>query len=124
MKFKTDDLAAQLESRHPLLKEMAYTFERLSLGLGIDPLITRILGKIEGDSGVHDAGRAIDFRDEVDGIWTYSAAQVSLLLNSMNSLYARKDGKNTLIHHSFNGGPYHFHLQMAANLKTYKNLGK
>lgn len=106
MKYKHPHLEEEFKTRSQTLKEMAFFIEKLSLEWGIDPVITRVLEKIEGSSGVHEAGRAIDFRSSM-----YSEEQIVILLDRVNRKFWRKDGKRTLIHHSFRGGAPHFHLQ-------------
>lgn len=106
MKFKHPHLKEEFESRPETLKQMAWFFERCSMEWGIEPVITRVLERIEGSSGVHEAGRAIDFRSTI-----YTEDQIVKLLDLVNRMYRRKDGKRTLIYHAFRDGAYHFHLQ-------------
>ena len=62
MIFKEEKLQAELHSRHTLLQQMAADFESLSRSFGIEPVVTRILERIVGSSGVHEDGRGIDFK--------------------------------------------------------------
>ena len=123
MRFKKDSLEQEFKSRSQLLKDMAFYFEQLSLSVGVDPVVTRILEKIDGSSGVHEAGRAIDFRshyrDHTGALKKlYSDQDVDRFLDLMNTKYKRNDGRKTMIHHSFNNGPLHFHLQSPSNIKV------
>jgi hypothetical protein len=126
MIFKYDYLHKEFESRPQILKDMAHYFESLSLSVGVDPVVTRILEKVAGSSGVHEAGRAIDFRSQyIDQNGKlkklYSEEDVARFLDLVNTKYKRNDGRKTLIHHSFNNGPLHFHLQSGASLSLYED---
>lgn len=110
MKYKHPHLKEEFETRSETLKQMAWFFERCSMEWGIEPVITRVLERIDGSSGVHEAGRAIDFRSSI-----YTEEQIVKLLDLVNRMYRRKDGKRTLIYHQFNGGAFHFHLQTPSN---------
>lgn len=81
--------------------------------------VTRVLGKIEGDSGVHADYRAVDVRDEYQGNREFTEFEVKRLIKHINQIYARNDGFSSVIHHSFKGGPYHFHFQIAVLTKSY-----
>lgn len=109
MKFKQPHLKEEFDTRPEMLKQMAYFFERCSMEWGIEPVVTRVLERISGSSGVHEAGRAIDLRSTI-----YTQEQIVKLLDLVNRMFVRKDGKRVLIYHSFNGGAYHFHLQSSA----------
>lgn len=121
MLFKHDHIEKELEGACPALQAIARTFEELSMKLGIEPVITRILDPVTGESGVHQDYRAIDFRNEmgVGGPRLYTDEQAELLVKQMNLRFPRKDGLKTCIHHAFinhqgRGGraPYHFHTQI------------
>lgn len=95
-------------------------------------MVTRVLGRIDGDSGVHAAHRAVDFRDEVrhpgqdpddknDSTYLYNEDHRNYLLAYLNHLYSRKDGRKTVLWHSFNNAPFHFHIQIAPNLAIYED---
>jgi hypothetical protein len=118
MKFKQPHMKAQYDSRPAKLKEICEFFESLSMGFGIDPVVTRVTDRVEGESGVHPAGRAVDFRNEIRGeavsAFLYSEAQVQEILSRINGRYRREDGKQVCIHHSFKGMPAHFHIQIPA----------
>jgi hypothetical protein len=109
VKYKHPHLEEEFKGRSQVLKDMAFFIEKISMEWGIDPVITRVLEKIEGSSGVHEAGRAIDFRSSI-----YNEEQIVLLLDKVNTKFRRKDGKRTLIHHAFRGGAPHFHLQQSS----------
>jgi hypothetical protein len=118
--YKIPSLEGELRTRNAILRRMVSDFCFISwYDLGIVPTVTRILGKIEGDSGVHASGRAVDFRSVYMGAPTYTDEQVDHLLKLMNQLWDRNDSKKTLIHHSFSGGPKHWHLQTASKLEVY-----
>lgn len=119
MKFKENHMREQFEKIPVFLREIAFDFSRISRKLGIDPVITRILDPVSGESGVHTDGRAIDFRDEFNGKFTYTVDQRLALIHYINARYPRKDGKQTIIWHSFGGGPHHFHIQISTLTKTH-----
>lgn len=112
MKIKHQHLEGQYKKSPALLRLIAEDFERLSMMFGIMPTITRITDKVSGESGVHPANRAIDIRDEHGGKSVYTESQKDALVTFINALYPRTDGKHTLLHHAFNGGAYHFHMQI------------
>lgn len=116
MKFKEPHMKEQFEGRPPKLKEICYFFEELSLGFDIEPVVTRVLDKVSGESGVHPVGRAVDFRDECrdkNGVkHLYTEEQAQFIVDEINSKYPRDDDKEVCIHHSFAAGPEHFHIQI------------
>lgn len=116
MKFKTDSAKEQLGQSCAKLQEVVAYFEQLSLKEGIEPLCTRMWDAVCGDSGVHEAKRAADFRNETrlgtDSAFLYSKESTKSIVDAMNQRYPRKDGKVTCMHHSFQGAPFHFHLQI------------
>lgn len=116
MKFKESHLQGEYHSRHTFLQQMAADFEGLSRAFGIEPVVTRVLEEFPGSSGVHEAGRGIDFRDEHLERRLYKHKQVESILALINRKYARNDGFSSLIHH---GSPLHFHLQMAPTMGAY-----
>jgi sulfur relay (sulfurtransferase) DsrC/TusE family protein len=112
----------QLKDAPILLKVIAQDFCDICEGFGIEPVITRVTDAVEGESGVHLDHRAFDVRDEFQGEFTFSEAERLMVLKALNSKFARNDGKETVIWHSFGGGPHHFHVQIAALTKTYMNV--
>lgn len=115
MKFKSPGLQDELYQLPAMLQVMALHFEQLCLKhCQIDPTVTRIKEKIPGSSGVHEAGRALDFRDQHGGKCQFTPEQVSLLVSEMNTRFPGNDSKLTCIHHSFAGGPLHFHIQISS----------
>ena len=112
MDFKKHHLIEQYENSPALLKVIVRSFEIMSLEFGIDPVITRITDTVKGESGVHPANRAIDIRSQFGGASLYTDVQVLALVNYINAIYMRKDDYATILHHSFDGGPYHFHIQI------------
>ncbi len=103
----------------PKLREVGEYFAHLSGEYGVDAVVTRVWGKINQDSGVHANRRAIDFRSQyVDAKgrtrWLYTVDVVDDLVRKMNAAYPRKDKYKTCIHHSFQGKPFHFHVQIPA----------
>lgn len=117
--FKEEYMEEQFDGRSDLLKQMCYDFISLSELFGIEPVVTRVTDSVDGSSGVHEAGRGVDFRDEFLGLRKYSDAQASLICAFLNLKYQRKDGKKTCIHHTFGAGPLHFHIQEAPSMDKY-----
>lgn len=121
MKFKTPALEDEFLGASVFLQHLAEDFDKASKNyFGQEAIVTRIKESICGSSGVHEDYRAIDFRNEFDGGRLYDEEQVKFLVNYMNLLYPRNDEKTTCIHHSFDGGPLHFHVQLARLTKTYE----
>lgn len=122
MKFKAPSLTDEFNSRPRKLIQICERFDEESNNLGINPTVTRVLESVCGSSGVHEAGRAVDFRDELRYVGTtgdpavrfiYTQDQATRLLEIINAAYPRDDGHQSMIHHSFDGGPYHFHIQIS-----------
>ena len=123
MKFKAPEIEAEFNQTSIFLKEMAYNLDMFSkLATSQEIIITRIKEHICGDSGVHEANRAFDCRNEFEGGRLYTDVQIKMLCDHMNWLYARNDGKPTMIHHSFQGGPFHLHCQIAALITAYEPI--
>ena len=105
------------------LIEMTQMFCEISSSFGIIPVVTRIREPVEGESGVHRDGRAIDFRDEMttlqrdsrefQNVFLYTLSQRKKLIDEINAAFPRRDGLKTIMHHSFNSGPHHFHVQVS-----------
>jgi hypothetical protein len=123
MLFKTPQEEEELKYAPMALRLVAIYFSNLSRdACGVVPVVTRIKRKVEGESGVHQDYRAIDFRDEmgVGGERLYTDDDVKFLVEAMNSHFPRQDGKLVCIHHAFTNhkkpdssrAPYHFHLQI------------
>ena len=115
MKFKTPELMEEFVQMPAMLQVMAQWFEQLCIvHFGIDPTVTRIKETVPGSSGVHEAGRAIDFRDEHAGGRLFTDERVAFLVSQMNARFPGNDSKPTCIHHKFAGGPAHFHIQISS----------
>lgn len=120
IRFKAPSLKNEFDESPLLLqiivKDLAlFAYENFQIPI----TITRVLEKIEGATGVHQDHRAVDIRDEHAGQHTFTEDQIKELLAYINNKYYRNDGKPTAIHHSFDGGPFHIHVQIAAQTKTY-----
>lgn len=119
MKFKNDVAKLDYGVIPEKLRKMCEDFETFSLFYGIDPVVTRIREGVCGDSGVHEAGRAVDFRNQYilpDGSrgFLYRSDQWEDIVHQMNLRYPRADKRPSCIHHSFERGPMHFHIQLEA----------
>lgn len=123
IEFKTDRARDEYANIGPALKIVCDYFVGLSHWHGITPVVTRVLEPIPGESGVHQAGRAVDFRNEigVGGRCLYTDAEALDIVAKMNARFPRKDGRLVCIHHAFTNhanpaagrAPYHFHLQIS-----------
>jgi len=115
MIFKSEKLKEEFYSVPAMLQVMATHFEQLCVAYyKKEPVITRVREKVEGSSGVHEAGRGIDFRYEHGDEIFVSEHDAQFLVSEMNRKFTRTDSRKTMMLHSFNGGPKHFHLQLQA----------
>jgi len=116
MIFKQPHMEAQYNALPEKLKDICNTFCTLSEDHLVTPVVTRVSDPVQGESGVHPLHRAVDFRNQkFDGknnVWLYSQETVDEIVKAINEQYPRKDGKPTCLHHSFQGGAFHFHLQV------------
>lgn len=127
MHFKSPDCETQLKESCQFLQAVVTYFAKLSAEMGVDPVVTRVWDAVCGDSGVHEARRAVDLRDEVRSTegpsqFLYTADQVQHLIHEMNDKFPRDDGKQVCIHHSFQGMPFHFHLQIPAAWASLEDI--
>ena len=116
MKFKQPQYESQFEALPEKLREICYDFEQLSVKNAVIPVVTRVTDPVHGESGVHPQHRAVDFRNQYsDGKvnrWLYPQETVQEIVETLNKKYPRTDGKLVCIHHSFAGGPFHYHVQI------------
>lgn len=116
MNFKYPEMLKQYDIIPDKLKMICLDFDALSKENNIIATITRISDPVKGDSGVHEVYRGIDFRNQYfDGKsfrCLYSVEVVDEILHVINDKYKRDDGLLTIIHHSFENGPFHFHVQI------------
>jgi hypothetical protein len=116
MRFKAAHMLKQYELLPEKLQEICEVFFSISKDNGVSAVVTRVSDPVKGESGVHQDHRAVDFRNYYfDGKVTrclYSVELVEEILDLINNQYKRDDGYATIIHHSFNGGEYHFHIQI------------
>ncbi len=115
--FKNEQAASDYKLMPKKLKEVCDFFEACVGFYYVTPVVTRVREGVCGDSGVHEAGRGIDYRDETvlpDGqhVNLFTGDQVAQIVQLVTDRYPRDDGKPTILHHSFQGGPGHFHLQI------------
>ncbi len=116
MIFKAEHMESQYRERPKRLKEIIEFFDAICESRGKEAVITRVTDPVDGESGVHPAGRAVDCRNETryktECAFLFSLAEAKEIEELINRKFPRKDGKKTCIHHSFDGGPYHFHFQI------------
>lgn len=116
-KFKNERAEREYKLMPKRLREVAEYFEAICGFYYVTAVVTRVREGVCGDSGVHEAGRGIDYRDETtlpDGekVRLFTGEQVAQICELINARFAREDGKVTILHHSFQGGPGHFHIQI------------
>lgn len=120
MKFKTEQVEKEWLMIPFPLRIIAEDFATKSKNeYNIECTVTRILEKVNGSSGVHEDYRGLDFRDQHGGSFLFSEAQRNEMLEYINEKYKRFDGKPSMIWHSFNGGAFHFHLQIPRDVLAY-----
>lgn len=120
MKFKTPREEEQFQSLSLILKLIANDLEVIIDALQKEMTVTRVSDPVSGESGVHLDKRAFDVRDEFGGIRTFSDSEVEIILKSINDKWKRNDGFQTVIHHKFQGGPFHLHVQIPVSVKVYE----
>lgn len=112
MRFKKDEYALEFGVLPKVLKAIALDMDRYAQEhFGIELTVTRVFEHVPGETGVHQRGLAIDFRDEYMGELTFNLDQRRELLEYVNNRYVRSDGLKTLLSHKFKGGPRHWHVQ-------------
>lgn len=125
MKFKSPEVEKEFHQLSVFLQYMAAELDEYSRNLtGIEIVVTRVKEFIPGDSGVHEANRAFDVRNESGNVFTYTDEQAKMLCDFMNQKYPRNDGKPTMINHSFENGPFHLHCQIATMFSVYEPVSK
>lgn len=117
MLFKNDRCRIDFDKCPSKLKEICLLFETLARKCGVEATVTRVKEPVTGESGVHTAGRAVDFRDEfvIDAERSkrlFTDEQAQSIVDTINAGYPRDDRKQVAIHHSFLGGPLHIHIQI------------
>jgi len=110
--FKHPNIELEFQNAPLMVQFVVLRFVELSVTMyGIQPVITRILDPVAGESGVHNQYRAADVRNEFMGIHMYTKEQSDTLVMLINQEFRRIDGFETVIMHSFKGNPAHFHFQ-------------
>lgn len=120
MKFKVPRLEDEYNKAPLLLRLITEDMDGyVQQHFNKEVVITRVLEPVSGESGVHQDYRALDVRNEYCGSRMFNDYEVEIILKYLNEKYYRNDNHNTAIHHSFDGNPLHFHLQIALNTKVY-----
>ena len=109
---------SDMDLTHPLLGVIVFDFAFFCLRrYGFVPTITSIIRPQSKDSGVHAAGRAIDFsrhrysdKGKVTG--SIPESDIPKILSYFNIKYPRGDQLDTIKYHDVGLGP-HFHIQVA-----------
>lgn len=120
MKFKHPHIQDQFVKTDPILQLLANDFVMLSRMLDIEPVVTRVSDPVAGESGVHTAMRAIDFRDQNSGEFLYSQSERQVIMDFLNTKYERSDRFKAVMWHSFRGGMNHWHLQVPYDRAVFK----
>ncbi len=111
MQYKHAHYKEELENAPILLQLIASDFEKISKEFGIDPVVTRVIEKIPGDSGVHGQLRAVDFRNFHMKKYLYTVRQALAISAFINGKYQRLDGFKVCKHHNSGSGD-HYHIQI------------
>lgn len=118
MKFKEEHMKEQFDKAAGMVQEIVEFADSFAKQLcEKEMIVTRVSDPVPGESGVHVAipCRGVDCRSEypVDAgiVNRYTFEEVEAILDAVNKKFPRTDGKLTVMHHSFDGGPHHFHLQ-------------
>jgi hypothetical protein len=114
MRFKDAHLEGELKECSARLQDIAKVFAWVfAEETGKEALVTRVYDPVPGESGVHLAKRAVDFRDaSSDGIDLANDAQTARIVERMNRLFPRNDKFPTCLHHHVPGSTDHFHIQI------------
>lgn len=120
MKFKSEIEEAQFKGVSLILHLILQDLDLLIRGLAKEMMITRVCSSVPGESGVHLDMRAVDIRDEHEGAFIFSPEEVVWILSAINAKWARNDKFDTIIHHKFDGGPAHFHIQIPLSTRAYE----
>lgn len=119
MDFKYTHTEEEFINAPKVLQQLICDVDKYSReNFGKDIVITRILGKIKGDSGVHTTYRAFDSRDEHNGEFMYTEDERKEIVNWVNTKYKRIDGYKTCLWH---GKTKHFHFQLPARLTDLRS---
>jgi len=119
--FKAPEVQQEFYQAPLMLQVMGCDFSAQANRLGIEPVMTRVTAKVHGSSGVHEAGRALDFRGQYKGEHQHSLDERLALVHYINAKYKRRDNKKSIIYHRFDkGSPYHYHLQIPKHVTSLK----
>ena len=119
LEFKSEEVLHQFQHSSHSLKVVACDFARLANELGTTPVMTRVKEKVKGSSGVHESGRAVDFRGQYVGRHLYPLNTRHAIIYYLNVRYGRGDGRRTCMYHRFDKkSPYHFHCQIPRLAET------
>lgn len=123
MRFKKPEYSTEFNVLPKVLKIIALDLDRYTQEkFGIEMIVTRVFEHVPGETGIHQQGLAIDFRDEFEGQLTFNLDQRKELLQYANERYKRSDGFRTLISHKFKNGPRHYHLQIPADWRDHDQV--
>lgn len=121
MEFKSPEMQVQLVKSSIVLQLLVYDAESfITTHFKKQAIVTRVWDSFPGESGVHPDKRAIDLRDEHEGERLFTDLEINSIINYLNGKWQRNDGKPTALHHSFQGGPLHLHLQIPISTKAYE----
>jgi len=111
--YKYPGVELEFHNAPALLQHVVLTFVQLSVEMyGINPIMTRVLDPISGESGVHNQYRGADIRNQYMKTFMYTKEQSSTLVNLINQKFKRIDGFKTVLMHSFKSNPAHYHFQI------------
>lgn len=122
MKFKIDRLEGQYQATPARLQEICQHLEALLAEIGKPAIVTRVTDPVDGESGVHRDFRAVDFRYQYCGVYPYPREQAEKIKDELNRAFPRKDRFQVCVLHSFQGGAYHYHVQIPLEWVTHEDL--
>ena len=133
MQFKKETLKKEWNNAPLTLKVVATEIDLyMQSKYKKEMVVTRILGRLSGDSGIHAMGLALDARvqywDTPTGKWEklFTDKEAREIESHFNKKYPRTDGYNVILYHNdgVSTAP-HFHIQaapltIAMRTETYK----
>lgn len=122
MNFKDDRIKDQFQKLPLALKDIAKFMDEWLTKEGKELIVTRAFDPVEGESGVHLNYRAFDARVETSEGFYIPLSMAFKLKDLVNNTFKRRDKFTVCVVHSFNDGPYHFHVQIPAIWSDYNKF--
>lgn len=129
--FRNPEKSREFDYLAPSLQKMFMLLCHILNAMSYDVIITSMIRKpdtIDGESGVHATGRALDCvplkRSDVKQLETSADydQKMKIVADCINKMLPRQDERSTVIWHQFpGGGGLHFHIQVPYDSK-FKDL--